>query len=670
VTKDTDAKRIHKLRELLEKYNHEYYVLDAPTVSDAQYDRLFKELLSLEKAHPELITADSPTQRIGAQPANAFTAVQHDTPMLSLDNAFSEEEVLAFDKRIKQRLDSQEKVSFACEPKLDGLAVNLIYENGTLTTAATRGDGVTGEDVTANIKTIRSIPLKLQAKKFPKKLEVRGEVFMPHADFEALNRRAEEKGEKLFANPRNAAAGSLRQLNPQVTARRHLAFFVYGVGDPKPLNVSSHAELIAKLKELGFPTCPDFKVVDDIEGCLKYFKNRGKKRTNLSYDIDGVVYKVNSLALQQALGFVSRAPRWAIAHKFPAQEENTILEAVDFQVGRTGAVTPVARLKPVFVGGATVSNATLHNLDEIQRKDIRIGDTVVVRRAGDVIPEVVMAIKEQRPSNAQIIKLPTHCPACHSLIEHLEGEAIARCTGGLVCPAQRKEAIKHFASRRAMDIEGLGDKIVDQLLDSGFIEHLTDIYTLKAEKLAQLERMGEKSAAKLVAAREKSKHTTLARFLYALGIREVGETTATALAKHFGDLNDLENASLEELMEIPDVGPVVANHIMNFFKESHNRQAIKKLLGFGIYFKHTKVSEKNQPLLGKTFVLTGALEGISRDEMTEQLQNRGAKVTGSVSKNTDYVVYGDAPGSKFQKAQELGVKCITLQELQALIAGA
>lgn len=669
----TPAERARALREQIEQHNYAYYVLDTPTISDAEFDTLFSELAQLEKSYPELVSNDSPTQRVGASPVSAFKSVQHDNPMLSLENAFSLEDMLAFDKRIKQLLGTEQDLAYCCEPKLDGLAVNMIYEKGVLIQAATRGDGMVGEDITVNIKTLPSVPLKLRGNKHPERIEVRGEVFMRRDDFECLNRLAAEKGDKLFVNPRNAAAGSLRQLDPRITATRGLSFFSYGIGETAQLasitnGLTYYSEIVEKLRELGFPTCPNFKVVIGVKECLDYFEAMGARRTTLPYDIDGVVYKVDSLVAQKKLGFVSRAPRWAIAHKFPAQEENTLLESVDFQVGRTGALTPVARLKPIFVGGATVSNATLHNMDEIERKDIRIGDTVVVRRAGDVIPEVVMAIKEKRPTNAKKIKLPIHCPVCHSRVERIEGEAVARCTGELVCSAQRKEAIKHFAGRRAMDIEGLGDKIVDQLVDTKIVTHLTDIYELKAEILADLDRMGEKSAIKLITAIEKSKETTLARFLYALGIREVGESTAAELAKHFGSIEKLEKANIEELLHVSDVGPIVANHIFSFFSEARNCQVIEKLFDLGIHFKKAKPVVSHQPLSGKIIVITGTLEGMSRDEMTDELQSLGAKVTGSVSKKTDYVLYGAEAGSKLTKAQDLGVKCITLEELRALLS--
>lgn len=656
------AKRIQALRKALDRYNYEYYVLDAPTVSDAEYDKLFKELVHLESKHPEHFSSFSPTQRVGVTPANAFKPIAHRTLMLSLDNGFSEEDFLAFDKRIKQRLNQNDKVEFWCEPKYDGLAVSITYENGVFVQAATRGDGETGEDITANIKTIRSVPLQLTAP-FPNYVDVRGEVIMKKADFEALNQRASQLGEKVFVNPRNAAAGSLRQLDPRVTASRNLSFVVYGVGNTDVLpRIKTQREIIEQLTHWGFAHSPHSAQVSDAKEAIDYFQKMQMRRSSLPYEIDGVVFKVNSLMLQKKLGFVSRAPRWALAYKFPAHEENTILEAVDFQVGRTGALTPTARLKPVFVSGVTISNATLHNMDEITRKDIRIGDTVVVRRAGDVIPEIVMSIKEKRPANAKKIVLPTHCPVCHSHVEKIEGEAIARCVGELICPAQRKEAIKHFASRKAMDIEGLGDKIVDQLVEAKLISTLPDIYALTQQQLESLERFGEKSAKNLINAILHSKNTTLARFLYALGIREVGETTAASLAQHF-DLDSLEQASAEKLMEIPDIGPVVAEHIVCFFKESHNRAAIKRLLEAGIHFKKPAKKQGSQPLLNKTFVLTGTLEGVSRDEMTHKLQALGAKVTGSVSKNTDYVLYGESAGSKFDKATALGVACVTLEEL-------
>lgn len=661
------AHKIDKLRDEINEHNYHYYVLDSPVISDAQFDRLFKQLQELEEKHPELKSKDSPTERVGAAPLKEFSEVKHEIPMLSLDNAFSEEEVLNFDRRVRERLGHNQDIEYACEPKLDGLAISIRYEKGVLTQGATRGDGVNGEDVTQNLKTIAAIPLHLRGKHYPRVLEVRGEVYMPKAGFEKLNKEAEKKGEKIFANPRNAAAGSLRQLDSRITASRPLSLYCYGVGVVEDGKLAdTHSGILEQIKEWGFPVNPLVKVVKDIQACLGFFEHVAEKRSSLAYEIDGVVYKVNRISLQKELGFVSRAPRWALAHKFPAAEETTVLEAVEFQVGRTGAITPVARLKPVFVGGVTVSNATLHNMDEIERKDVRVGDTVIIRRAGDVIPEVVGPIKEKRPSSAHKIHLPTKCPICHSAIEQDEDEAVARCTAGLYCPAQRKEAIKHFASRRAMDIEGLGDKLVEQLVDEKLIKHVADIYHLKAEVLADLERMGEKSAENLLQQIEKSKETTFARFLYALGIREVGEATAKALARHFGNLKALEKASVESLEEVPDIGPVVAGHIVHFFAEAHNRDVVEKLLKAGVHWEEVaKIA--HTALSGKTFVLTGALDSMTRDEAKDQLESRGAKVTDSVSKKTDYVVVGAEPGSKAEKAKALKVKIIHEAEFLQLL---
>ncbi len=658
---------IQNLREKIDEHNYRYYVLNAPVISDAEYDRLMLKLQQLEAAHPELITPDSPTQRVGALPLKEFAEIKHQVPMLSLDNAFSDDDVLAFDKRVHDRLDSPQVVEYVCEPKLDGIAVSIHYEKGILTKGATRGDGFTGEDITHNLRTIKSIPLKLTAKNVPEVLEVRGEVYMPKSGFEKLNREAEQKGEKIFVNPRNAAAGSLRQLDSRITASRPLAFFAYGTGlvsGGKVLN--SHFDVLKQLLTWGFPVNELSSLAKNIDECLNSYKKINEKRASLPYEIDGVVYKVNRLALQEQLGFVSRAPRWAIAHKFPAQEENTVLEAIEFQVGRTGAITPIARLKPVFVGGATVSNATLHNMDEVYRKDLRVGDTVIVRRAGDVIPEVVGSIKEKRLPGARKIKLPTHCPVCRSAIEQIEGEAVARCTAGLYCPAQRKEAIRHFAARRAMDIEGLGDKLVEQLVDQHLVQTIADVYKLDLETLANLERMGEKSAQNLLDQFEKSKHTTFARFLYALGIREVGEATAKALARNFGDIHALMAASEEDLQQITDIGPVVAKHIANFFKEKHNRTVIDDLMKAGVHWE-TVDKPKSSAITGKTFVITGTLNTLKRDDAKDLLENLGARISESVSKKTDFVLVGSDPGSKATKAQQLGVKIINEDEFLQLI---
>lgn len=654
--------QINQLRRQIEDYNYRYYVLDDPTVSDATYDQLLQKLKLLEKEYPQFITPDSPTQRVGATPQREFAEVNHVVPMLSLENAFTDEDVVAFDKRIHERLEISQSIEYTCEPKLDGLAVTLIYENGSLIRAATRGDGTTGEDITENIRTISSVPLHLRGDDYPDILEVRGEVYMPKKGFIELNIRAEQNGEKVFVNPRNAAAGSLRQLDSRITALRPLEIYCYGVGlvEGKKLPVT-HSQILTNLKKWGLRVNPEMKVVKDIEGCLNYYSYLGEKRKKLAYEIDGVVYKVNSIEYQQSLGFVSRAPRWAIAHKFPAEEVLTTVEAVEFQVGRTGAITPVARLQPVFVSGVTVSNATLHNMDEVKRKDIHIGDTVILRRAGDVIPEIVSAIKEQRPRDAKKIHLPKHCPVCHSHIEHIEGEAVARCSGGLFCPAQRKEAIKHFASRRALDIEGLGDKLVDQLVESQLVSNVADLYSLTLQQLAVLERMAEKSAQNLLDALAKSKKTTLARFLYALGIREVGEATAKHLAEHYGDLSKLIETTEESLQTVSDIGPVVAKHIVSFFAENHNRNVIANLLKAGIHWEQVNIAS-NRPLVGKTFVLTGTLQTMSRDEAKEKLEHLGAKVAGSVSTKTSYVVVGADAGSKLTKAQELGIPVLTEDE--------
>lgn len=657
--------KFDQLIEQLNEHNYRYYVLDDPQISDAEYDKLFRELQKLEKEYPDLAPIDSPTKRVGAAPLAAFSSVEHRIPMLSLDNAFTDDEVLAFEKRIHDRLPNTKHIEFCCEPKLDGLAVSLTYENGRLIHAATRGDGFVGEDITENIKTIAMVPLRLRNNNLPRFIEVRGEVFMTKAGFERLNNEAEKKGEKIFANPRNAAAGSLRQLDPRITAKRPLEIYFYGMGesDFKP---KTQYEMQQQFSAWGLRVNTLVKVVKDAKGCIAYYQKLEKIRDNLPYDIDGIVYKVNELAFQERLGFASRAPRFAIAHKFPAEEATTLIEAVEFQVGRTGAITPVARLKPVHVQGVTVSNATLHNMDEIERKDVRIGDTVIVRRAGDVIPEVVSVVTKSRPANAQKIHLPKHCPNCKSVIEQIPGEAVARCTGGLYCSAQQKESIKHFASRRAMDIEGLGDRIVDLLVEEGLIESVADIYSLTTEQLANLERMGEKSAQNLIDAIEKSKNTTLPRFLHAIGIREVGEATAKRLALHFKSLEGLEKASLDDLQSISDIGPVVAGHIVNFFHEAHNQKVIKALLKSGIHWPQIKESVKTA-LTEKTFVITGTLDTMSRDEAKEKIEAKGGKVSGSVSSKTNYVVVGSVPGSKFAKAKTLGVKILNENDFLNLL---
>jgi DNA ligase (NAD+) len=666
--KATAQKRLEQLRTTLNNHNYRYYALDNPEISDAEYDQLFRELQHLEAQHPELITEDSPTHRVGSAPLKEFSEVVHSLPMLSLENAFTPEEVQAFDKRVHERLDIERLLDYTCEPKLDGLAVSLRYEQGIFVQGATRGDGVTGEDVTENIRTIAEVPLRLQGNDYPDVLEVRGEVYMSKASFAALNAKAEKNGEKVFVNPRNAAAGSLRQLDSRITASRHLSIFCYGVGRVEGKKLpDTHSKILTALKNWGFCVNKETTFVTGIEKCIHYYEQLGAKRAQLSYDIDGVVYKINRIKEQETLGFVSRAPRWALAHKFPAEQVLTIIEAVEFQVGRTGALTPVARLKPVFVGGATVSNATLHNMDEVRRKDIHIGDTVIIQRAGDVIPEVVMAVIEHRPPQAAVIQLPTECPVCHSAVEHIEGEAVARCSGGLFCPAQRKEAIKHYASRRALDIEGLGDKLVDQLVEVQLVKNAADLYSLTLEQLIDLERMAEKSAQNILAALDKSKKTTLPRFLYALGIREVGEATAKQLANYFGDLPAIVAATEETLRAVQDVGPVVAKYIIAFFAEAHNREVIDKLIAAGVHWEQIKISARDLPLLGNTFVLTGALQKMTRDEAKDKLESLGAKVAGSVSKKTSYVVVGEEAGSKLIKAKELGIVVLGEDEFVSFI---
>lgn len=658
-------KKIKKLREQINEHNYHYYVTNDPVISDAEYDELFQALQQLEKNHPELITSDSPTQRIGAKPQKEFSEVHHEIPMLSLDNAFTDEDVLAFDQRVHDRTEVSDEIEYICEPKLDGLAVSIRYEKGMLIRASTRGDGTTGEDITENIRTIAMVPLHLRGNDFPGILEVRGEVYMPKKGFNELNARAQEKGEKIFVNPRNAAAGSLRQLDPRITAKRPLEIFCYGIGISGKL-FDTQYEMLNALKKWGLRISPEIKIVQGIEACLAYHQYLAEKRQKLPYEIDGVVYKVNSVAAQLKAGFVSRAPRWAVAHKFPAEEVMTVIETVEFQVGRTGALTPVARLRPVFVSGVTVSNATLHNMDEVRRKDIHIGDTVIVRRAGDVIPEVLAVVTQHRPNNARSVDLPLHCPVCHSRVEHIEGEAVARCSGGLFCAAQRKEAIKHFASRRAMNIEGLGDRLIEQLVDTGMLENPADLYSLTSSQLAGLERMAEKSAQNILIALEKSKQTTLPRFLFALGIREVGEATAKQLANHFGDLDALFATDEESLLAVADVGPIVAKHIVSFFSEKHNRDVIKRLVKAGIHWE--KITKKDhQPLAGKIFVLTGTLASMTREEAKEKLENAGAKVAGSVSAKTSYLVAGEEAGSKLVKAKELGVVILDEKDFLKMI---
>jgi len=661
--------RAIELRKQLAHHNYQYYVLDNPEIPDIEYDRLFRELQQLEADYPDLITPDSPTQRVGGAPLKGFSEVKHEIPMLSLGNVFSEEELVDFDRRVRDGLGI-DAVVYAAEPKLDGLAISIRYEEGVLVRAATRGDGATGEDVTQNVRTIDAVPLKLYGDDYPRVLEVRGEVYMPRDGFAQLNERQREKGDKTFANPRNAAAGSLRQLDSRITAERPLTMYCYGIGVVEGATLpDTHSAILERLKDWGLRVSPEIRVVQGMQGCLDYYKQIGERRDDLPYDIDGVVYKVDSLAQQQELGFVSRAPRWATAHKFPAQEEMTILNDVEWQVGRTGALTPVARLEPVHVAGVTVSNATLHNPDEIARKDVHIGDTVIVRRAGDVIPEVVSVVMTRRPANAQAVVTPTHCPVCGSEVLQDEGEAVPRCTGGLYCSAQRKNAIKHFASRRAMDIDGLGDKLVEQLVDLEMINDVADLFTLRAEQLAGMERMGDKSAANLVAALEKSKATSLERFLYALGIREVGESTARTLANHFGNLERVEQAEEEQLLEVADVGPIVAHHIHTFFRQPHNIEVVEKLQQAGVHWPDVEVAETGeQPLAGQTFVLTGTLSSMARDEAKAKLLALGAKVAGSVSKKTSVVVAGAEAGSKLTKAEDLGVEVWDEERLLRLFA--
>ena len=662
--------QIDTLRQDLRRYEYEYHVLDNPTIPDAEYDRLFHQLKALEAAHPELITADSPTQRVGAKPLSGFAQIRHEIPMLSLDNAFSDEEFYAFVKRIEDRLIRlPEPLTFCCEPKLDGLAVSILYVNGVLTQAATRGDGTTGEDITANIRTIRNIPLQLLMDNPPVRLEVRGEVFMPHAGFERLNQQALEKGEKTFANPRNAAAGSLRQLDPKITSKRPLVLNAYGIGIAEGVDLpNTHYDRLQWLKSIGIPVNPEIRLCNGTDEVLDFYRDIQNKRSSLGYDIDGTVLKINDIALQEKLGFISKAPRWAIAYKFPAQEELTRLNDVEFQVGRTGAITPVAKLEPVFVAGVTVSNATLHNGDEIERLDIAIGDTVVIRRAGDVIPQIIGVLHDRRPADARPIIFPETCPVCDSAIVRIEGEAVARCTGGLFCAAQRKEALKHFVSRKAMDIDGVGGKLIEQLVDRELIHTPADLFKLDLTTLTRLERMGTKSAENALASLEKAKNTTLARFIFALGIREVGEATALNLANHFKTLEALQNADLEALQQVPDVGEVVANRILAFWHEPHNVAVVNDLIAQGVHWETVETKEVTENRFkGKTVVLTGTLTQMGRNEAKALLQDMGAKVSGSVSAKTDFVIAGDAAGSKLTKAQELGVTVLTEEEFLAQI---
>ncbi len=652
--------RAECLRAELDRHAHAYYVLDSPTIPDAEYDQLFLELQQLEEAHPELVTPDSPTHRVGGMPLPEFAQVRHDVPMLSINNGFSDEDICAFDRRVREGLGILQDVDYACELKFDGLAINLRYVDGLLVQAATRGDGSTGEDVTENIRTVRSIPLRLRTEQPPAIIDVRGEVLMFKADFARLNQRQRDAGQKEFANPRNAAAGSLRQLDPRVTSQRSLRFFAYGIGHLEGAQApDTHAGLLDWYQSLGIPVCAERAVVRGADGLLAFFAHIGARRPALAYDIDGVVYKVNRVDQQRALGYVSRAPRFALAHKFPAEEATTTVLGIDVQVGRTGAITPVARLAPVSVGGVTVTNATLHNEDEVRRKDIRIGDSVIVRRAGDVIPEVVANVPERRPADAREFVMPTACPVCGSAIVRPEEEAVARCSGGWIqCAAQRKGGLLHFVSRRAMDIEGLGEQLVEQLVDRGLVTTPADFYRLGLTALSELDRMAQKSAQNVLDALEKSKSTTLARFIYALGIRHVGESTAKALARYFGQLDALLQANEAQMLEVDDIGPVVAKSILTFLSDPLNRELIEQLRAAGIHWDEHAVDRPVLHLAGKTFVLTGTLPTLRRDDAQAMIEAAGGKVAGSVSKKTSYVVAGDDAGSKLAKATELGVPVI------------
>jgi DNA ligase (NAD+) len=661
------AKRAAELRDNIDYHNYRYYSLDDPVIPDAEFDRLLRELEGLEQRYPELVTPESPTQRVGAAPAEAFGEIVHVLPMLSLANAFEEQELIDFDRRVRERLGVDE-VTYAAEMKLDGLAASIRYEDGVLVSAATRGDGTRGEDVTGNIRTVRSVPLRLRGDDFPRVLEVRGEVFMTDEGFRRLNEEQLRRQDKTFANPRNAAAGGLRQLDSRITAERPLSMYCYGVGDVRDGWLpSTHTEILQRLKHWGLRVSPEVAVVEGVDGCRRYYSDVLARRESLGYAIDGVVFKVNDVAEQESLGAVSRAPRWAIAYKFPAEEELTQVRAIDVQVGRTGTLTPVARLAPVQVGGVTVTNATLHNQDEVDRKDVRVGDTVVVRRAGDVIPEIARVVKDRRPRRTRRFSLPNRCPVCGSEVIRIEGEVAARCSGGLICPAQRKQAVWHFASRRAMDIEGLGEKLADQLVEAGLVHSILDIYSLDEERVVELERMGKKSAANLLAAIAASRDTTLGRFLYSLGIRDVGEATAQSLAAHFGDLAALRTADEERLQEVPDVGPVVAGEVASFFAENHNREVLDGLVKLIRWPAPSQARAAADVLANKRFVITGTLDAMPRDEAKRRLQALGAKVSGSVSRKTDYLVAGANPGSKRSKAEGLGVTILDEDGFLALI---
>jgi len=672
-----NAIRVQELHQEINQLNHQYYVLDEPSVPDAEYDRLMRELIAIETDEPALKLLDSPSQKVGGQALKSFSQVTHQVPMLSLDNVFSADEWQAFVKRVQDRLSSQKTIEYCAEPKLDGLAVSIRYEKGVLVQAATRGDGAVGENITENVRTIKSIPLKLTGDNYPDILEVRGEVFMPKASFDALNAKALKKGEKAFANPRNAAAGSLRQLDSKITAKRNLAFYVYGIGYVEQASSqtlgeqwleNSHYHRLCQLKELGLPMCPEVKLLNDSSQVDSFYQHILQVRDNLSYEIDGTVFKVDDISLQIKLGFVARAPRWATAYKFPAQEETTQLIYVDFQVGRTGAITPVARLKPIFVGGVTVSNATLHNQDEIERLGIKINDFVTIRRAGDVIPQIVSVQLQKRPDDCRDIVFPTSCPVCDSAVVKAEGEAVLRCTGGLFCGAQRKEAIKHFSSRKALDVDGLGDKLVEQLVDENLIKTPADLFKLTELEVSTMERMGKKSADNLIAGLVKAKTTTLPKFIYALGIREVGETTAANLANYFLNFSAIKVADEELLQKVPDVGAIVAKNIIQFFQQDYNIEVVSELEAIMSWPDIEVKSEEEQPLIDKTFVLTGTLTQMGRNEAKAELQALGAKVSGSVSAKTDFLVAGEKAGSKLTKAQDLGVEVLTEDELVALLA--
>ena len=655
--------RLSELIELINEHNYQYYVLDNPNISDSDYDKLFQELLNIENNYPELLTSNSPSQRVGAEPSEAFKQIKHTTAMLSLGNAFYEDDLIAFNKRICDELDLVD-IEYTAEPKFDGLAVTIHYENGNLKLAATRGDGYSGEDVTHNIKTINTIPLTISLKDLPSQFEVRGEVFMLKNDFLLLNKSQSEKGEKTFANPRNAAAGTLRQLDPSVAVKRPLRFYAYNIFSSTTQITNSQAESFEILKKYKIPTTQHIKVIKGVEGMMSYYKEINDLRPSLPFDIDGVVYKVNLFKHQDNLGFVSRAPRWAIAHKFPAEEAHTELLGIDVQVGRTGSITPVARLRPVQVAGVTVMNATLHNEDELRRKDIHIGDHVVVRRAGDVVPEVVRVISEKRPHDAKKFEMPNICPSCNSILVKDKDEAVLRCVNGISCPAQKKQGLMHFVSRKAMNIDGLGEKIIDQLIDSNLLNQTSDFYRLKKEQLLSLERFAEKSADNLIKSIENSKNTSMARFIYALGIRNVGEATANDLANHFGNLNKIKQASLDQLIEVRDIGPTVAESIFKYFNSSESVNEIEQLVSLGIHWQDIKLDlNKNRELEGQVFVLTGTLPTLKRDEAKALIMNAGGKVSGSVSKNTDYVVAGDEAGSKLEAAKKLNITIIDESKL-------